>query len=226
MSSKSRKEREKEQRREQILDAAEQIFIEKGLESVRMDEVAEKAELSKGTLYLYFKNKNEVALGVYIRGLMVIHQIMADELANPGTGMELMKRMVQVFFRFSDEHPHHFSLLVYFESAGIDTLEELKNTRTMNMCNELGAKLHQYIRRAIQIGIQDGSIRPDVGIDSTAIQILASIRGLIQLSSFHERGVFMAPMLDSLGVGIQRLIDDYFKFLLLALSPDKNDRKS
>ena len=51
-----RKEREKEQRRNEIVDAAEKLFFEKGYEGVSMDDVARDAELAKGTLYLYFKN--------------------------------------------------------------------------------------------------------------------------------------------------------------------------
>ena len=55
-----RKEREKEHRRNTILDAAEEVFFSKGINLATMDEVAERAELSKGTLYLYFKNKEEL----------------------------------------------------------------------------------------------------------------------------------------------------------------------
>ena len=52
-----RKEREKLQRREDILNAAERVFFSKGHKNSTMDDVAEEAELSKGTLYLYFKSK-------------------------------------------------------------------------------------------------------------------------------------------------------------------------
>ena len=54
-----RKEREKLQRRKDIIDAAEKVFFYRGFESATMDEIAEKVELSKGTLYLYFKSKEE-----------------------------------------------------------------------------------------------------------------------------------------------------------------------
>jgi TetR/AcrR family transcriptional regulator len=50
-----RKEREKEHRKEEILDAAQKVFFERGLVTATMDEIAETAELSKGTLYLYYK---------------------------------------------------------------------------------------------------------------------------------------------------------------------------
>ena len=52
-----RKEREKEHRRDEILNAAQKVFFEKGLQSATMDEIAEAAELSKGTLYLYYGSK-------------------------------------------------------------------------------------------------------------------------------------------------------------------------
>ena len=57
-----RKERERQQRREEIIKAAEEIFFSRGTESATMDEVAERAELSKGTLYLYFKSKEDFGL--------------------------------------------------------------------------------------------------------------------------------------------------------------------
>ena len=59
-----RKEREKQQRREEIVQAAEEVFFSKGFEKSTMDDVAEKAELSKGTLYLYFKSKEELLIGI------------------------------------------------------------------------------------------------------------------------------------------------------------------
>ena len=57
MGIQERKEREKLQRREDIIDAAEKVFFKKDLDSATMDDVANEAELSKGTLYIYFKSK-------------------------------------------------------------------------------------------------------------------------------------------------------------------------
>jgi len=68
MGINERREREKEVRRDAILDAAENIFFSKGVDSSSMDEIASRAELSKGTLYLYFKNKDELYHGIIHRG--------------------------------------------------------------------------------------------------------------------------------------------------------------
>ncbi len=67
-----RREREKEHRRNSILDAAEEIFFSKGIHLATMDEVAARAELSKGTLYIYFKSKEELYYGITMRALTVL----------------------------------------------------------------------------------------------------------------------------------------------------------
>lgn len=57
MSVVSRRQREKEQRRKDIIAAAEKLFFKKGYDNVSMNDIAKEVELSKATLYLYFDNK-------------------------------------------------------------------------------------------------------------------------------------------------------------------------
>ena len=56
-----------EERKEQILDAASKVFTHKGFAASRMDDIAEQTGLSKGTLYLYFKSKDDVITGILDR---------------------------------------------------------------------------------------------------------------------------------------------------------------
>ncbi len=58
MSTADRREREKEKRRNDIIDVAEKLIFSKGYENVTMDDIARETELARGTLYLYFKNKD------------------------------------------------------------------------------------------------------------------------------------------------------------------------
>ena len=60
----ARRERERTARREAILDAAEELVVSDGYHGLRMDAVAEAVELSKGTLYLYFANKDALCAAV------------------------------------------------------------------------------------------------------------------------------------------------------------------
>lgn len=61
MGTKERRMREKKRRRQQILEAAKTHFFEKGFMAATMDKIADSVELSKGTLYLYFKSKEELS---------------------------------------------------------------------------------------------------------------------------------------------------------------------
>ena len=68
-----RKERERERRRQQIIVAAKKVFSEKGFNKATMDDIAGEAELSPGTLYLYFKNKEELYASLSLRILHYLH---------------------------------------------------------------------------------------------------------------------------------------------------------
>lgn len=67
MGIQERKNREKERRRQQIIIAAKKIFSSKGFHKTTMEDIAKKAELSPGTLYLYFKNKDELFASLSMR---------------------------------------------------------------------------------------------------------------------------------------------------------------
>ena len=69
-----RKAREKAQRRLQIMDAAKRVFSHKGFSGTTMEEIAQESELSAATLYLYFKNKNELYASLNLRMLEYLCQ--------------------------------------------------------------------------------------------------------------------------------------------------------
>jgi AcrR family transcriptional regulator len=72
MGIRERKEREKERRRQQIMVAAKRVFSDKGFNRSTMEEIAKEAELSPGTLYLYFKNKDELYASLSLRVLQYL----------------------------------------------------------------------------------------------------------------------------------------------------------
>jgi len=72
MGIKERKEREKERRRQQIMVAAKRVFSDKGFSRATMEDIAKEAELSAGTIYLYFKNKDELCASLTLRILQYL----------------------------------------------------------------------------------------------------------------------------------------------------------
>ena len=67
MGIKERKERERGRRRQQIMVAAKRVFSKKSFNKATMEDIAKEAELSPGTIYLYFKNKEELFASLSLR---------------------------------------------------------------------------------------------------------------------------------------------------------------
>jgi AcrR family transcriptional regulator len=214
-----RKKRERQERRNAILDAAELLVEKQGLESIRMDDIAAQADVSKGTLYLYFKNKVEIALALHNRGVRVLHQELSGEMVKEGSGLQLLQRMNHSFLRFAREHPHFFKSVVYIESIGLQAIKELKETETMNEIQQLDQSLFNYVRRAVQIGIQDGSIDSSFDPNQISFQIMAATRGLLQQIIFRDQGLLMTAGQEFNDISFEQLLEDYFILLSRSLEP-------
>jgi TetR/AcrR family transcriptional regulator len=109
-----RKEREKLQRRNDIVDAAEQVFFNKGIDSATMDDIAEVAELSKGTLYLYFKNKDELQYAIKIRASEMLNKMFKSNTSLSSDGVENIEAIGRSFIKFSHDRPDYFQPIITF----------------------------------------------------------------------------------------------------------------
>jgi AcrR family transcriptional regulator len=77
-----------EERKDQILDAASEIFAEKGVHESRMDDIVAKSGLSKGTLYWYFKSKDEILFGIFDRMFKREFEVIDKLIDEGGTATE------------------------------------------------------------------------------------------------------------------------------------------
>ena len=84
-----RKKKEKERRRQQILVAAKRVFSIKGFSKATMEDIAREAELSPGTLYIYFKNKEDLYASLSLR----ILQFLVIRLEHIDVDMEPVQKL-------------------------------------------------------------------------------------------------------------------------------------
>jgi Transcriptional regulator len=114
LTTRARREREKEERRQSILQAAREVFLEKGFFRATMDDVAERAEVSKGTLYLYFESKETLLAHLLLEGLDSLYSYLEEAFApdRPLTADERLCRLGWAYLRFFQEEPHYFRFLM------------------------------------------------------------------------------------------------------------------
>ncbi len=173
-----RREREKRQRYNDIIDAAEEVFFEKGLDAATMDDVAEKAELSKGTLYLYFKSKEELYLGIALRAIEKLTDMFKAAVASEQTGLKQVRAIGQAYCEFSRKYPDYYNTMIYFDSSEQESIDPESLAAA---CTNSGFDTHKILQDAIENGIADGSIRSDLDPVKTGYLLWGQSLGIIML---------------------------------------------
>ena len=108
-----RKEREKAERRRSILEAARELIQEKTFEEITMEDLAKRLELSRATLYLYFRNKSESYTTLLIEGMGELEDGYNEVLARgPLAPLEKLTGFALVFFQFYQRNHSFFDLIV------------------------------------------------------------------------------------------------------------------
>lgn len=96
---------------EKMLEAAGRLFGTRRFHEVRMEDVASEAEVSKGTLYRYFRDKNEMYLALLARASRQFVGELQDRAAVPRTARGRLVAMVEAIIEFFDSQPHLFDLI-------------------------------------------------------------------------------------------------------------------
>ncbi len=148
-----RKQREKEQRRQEIIVAARKIFSQKGFNTATMEEIASEAELSPGTLYLYFKNKEELHTSLSIEILKRLTDEIQKMVKQDISVEEKIDRFRDVFIDVYDYDSNILINLFHLQSG--ETLKNLSDD-VLQQIKEHSALAHGAIIDVIKEGIAQG----------------------------------------------------------------------
>ncbi|MDT3442110.1 MULTISPECIES: TetR/AcrR family transcriptional regulator [unclassified Pseudofrankia] len=142
--------------REQILDAAEELFGRQGYRGTSLQQVAKRCEFSIGALYLFIDSKEELLQAVLNRRTVELMELMASCLAAEGTGAELLARLARTQVDFHRRYPEFGRLSIQLMSApGVPGTPGFREgfARGYDAAIELEAEL--FVR-----GQRDGTLRP------------------------------------------------------------------
>ena len=187
-----RREEEKERRREEILDAAELVFSEKGFDAATMEQVARKARVSRALVYVYFKDKTALHLAICLRGLTLLRSLFEQARKAHNTGADQIRAIGHAYMRFAQDYPTHFAALSRFEASPHEVVEGDPCCSTMGMI-QAGQQVHEETVLALVKGMADKSLRGDLdNLMQISITLWGFTHGTIQLAQTKEN--FMATM--------------------------------
>ncbi len=107
----SRKELEREARKKDILDTALRLFSQKGYHNVKVDDIAEQVGLSKGTLYLYFENKEKLFFSIIRERADLLFKYLTEAVQCEQSFMKCFEKFIITYFHFFQEHEYFFKLI-------------------------------------------------------------------------------------------------------------------
>lgn len=173
-----RKEREKNERRAMILDRARELILERGVDSVTMQDIAASAELSKGTLYLYFDNKEAILAALFREAGSYFLEYVAARLDTARSGLEAIRLLWMSYFD------------LFGESNDIIVLFSIRNVLTPSFpllpgTPEAGDIQEPYlllglIQNLLSRGIADGSFDPALDPAQVARTVIIITDGIIE----------------------------------------------
>ncbi|MDX1670470.1 MAG: TetR/AcrR family transcriptional regulator, partial [Limnobacter sp.] len=185
-----RREEEKEKRRQAILDAAELVFEKHGFQAATMDMVARGARVSRALVYVYFKDKEALHLGICLRGLRTLTGMFQKARSSASTGFEQVRAIGQAYMEFSEKYPTRFLAMSLFEAQS--NPQEHPCEATLEML-EAGKRVHEQTVLAIVQGKADGSLRANIDDPmQVSITLWAFSHGTIQLAQTKQN--FMSTL--------------------------------
>ena len=196
-----------DERPSQILEAALDVFGEKGLAAARLDDIARRAKLAKGTIYLYFPNKDELFRAV-IRSTLVAELERAESQLRTGTPEEQLEEFMQGYWAFicspTFERVHR---LVTSEIPKFPDLARFYGT-------EVIARGHRLVSGIVRDGIAAGVYR-----DCDPIATARMIMGIFFIHGLWRTKRLYMPHLAV--VSDKAMFEQLTDFLHAALRPDR-----
>jgi len=202
-----RRQREKEQRKTEIIDAAERLFFSRQYDDVSMDEIANEVELNKATLYLYFKNKEALFAAIVLRGIRILKEKYTECMEKQVPGVVKVALLGQAYYRFSQEYPDYLRLIKFY---GTERFSK-ENPCTAEIGKGYGT-CRMILRDAVQEGIDDGTIRPDLDPWLVSMYLMISFMGILSMEDKWKR------VIEAEGFSYEQFSGEFFRFITPALS--------
>jgi AcrR family transcriptional regulator len=190
LSSQDRREKERESRRSAILKAARKLFFDRGFKNVTVDNIAAKAEVSKGSVYLYFKSKEEIYTQILINDSIATFEDFKNKFSARETPA------AQLLLEFADNYINYFLnenelfriLMTFMLHADDMILTDEQNAQLLQTTNDN----IKFVSEILQKGVDAGEFSPITNIKQAQNAIWGLLNGIISLFLFTGKPAMRA----------------------------------
>ncbi len=209
-----RRQREKEQRKTEIIEAAERLFFSRSYEDVSMEDIACEVELNKATIYLYFKNKETLFATIVLRGVQILKEKYMECMEKQVPGIVKVALMGQAYYQFSQEYPDYLRMIHFYGSERFSK----ENPCTVEIGKGYGI-CRLILQDAVQEGIDDGTIREDLDPFLTSMYLMISFMGILSMENKWKM------VIEEEGFSYEQYTSEFFRFIIPSISSGEKSHK-
>jgi AcrR family transcriptional regulator len=181
MGVKERRAYEKQIRRNQILDAARKLLFAMGINRISISRIAKESQLGVGTIYFYFKNKEEIFAALQEEGLSFLYSIIEQVVVQGADPREQLKKIAWAYYDFSVHQTEYFNLINYFlASPRVFFPENLKTRIDLS-----GRKILGMVEQVVLQGIESSHFQESEPA-RFAIMFFGTLHGLLQFKKLEQ----------------------------------------
>ena len=207
MGVRERREKEREQRRIAILDAARSLYTQLGLEGVSMDRIAQEAELAKGTIYLYFKSREEMMMALISDEMERLLQALENVAASDTTPQQQLVDAVHAFHELSQSSHFFYRIMMQVNISHMVGRNHEPSVVAEQFALQ-NQRMFDVILGIVQRGVDRGDFHLDHPAPYVVAQMMLSIKGAMVILTNDMMPPMLPgmPPLDQLLADIARLL--------------------
>ncbi|MCX9009496.1 MAG: TetR/AcrR family transcriptional regulator [Candidatus Methanoperedens sp.] len=166
-----RKELEKQKMRKLILKTAMKLFLEEGFENITIRRIAEKIEYSPATIYLYFKDKDEILYTLHNEGFEELYrrQLSTLSIKDP---LQRLREQGEVYISFALENPEYYDLMFIMRGPAKKIIEKKER--------DIGMRSYEFLKENVEECMEAGLL-PEANVDVAAFSLWSHVHGIASL---------------------------------------------
>jgi AcrR family transcriptional regulator len=175
---------DKEEKTRQIINHATFVFAERGYNATTVDAIAERAGISKGSVYQYFKSKSDLFFAVFETQVEEYLSVLSDSVPSAGlTAEEQIRRATSAACAMAATVEDLFPLTFEFWAASASS--EFRD-RFADIFRRMYAQFRQFFAGIIRRGIEEGEFAAGIDVEATTAVLVGSFDGLFLQSWFDK----------------------------------------
>lgn len=168
-------------RRNQILDAARKLLFSQGISKISISKISKESQLGVGTLYFYYKSKEDIFVALQEEGLALLYSIIRRIADQDLSAEEKLRRIGTAYLDFSRNQEEYFNIINYFLSSPKSFFDKDRKEQI----DMSGNRVLTVIEEIMEQGMVSGQfVRTETR--KFAVMLWATLHGLIQFKKLEQ----------------------------------------